>query len=514
MSGRRILLTLFVLLCAGYVLQYAICVVSGASYSPYYFGGTRGGGIGSASLGQQAYYNSTTTVTGRAVLSPCSFSGSTADVQINAAVAALSADGGVIHADCYGATAQTIAATVTLGSATQPSAASTPITMTTTLTLTSANNGQTFDHYRISTTNGPCVKMVNVSNVIISNSEIGPCGQNNSDNDSTGIEIIGGSGDKIYDSYIHVENRARTNSFSPTRSHSNIQGSGSGGSGGPTDITVQGNVICYGAANVRALDGATGWIVNGNFLCNPRGYDGSGNNFQAANSWNMLVENNFMYNCRLGSADSHQPTCPANRRYLLNENVEDNVNFYYDSESPAAAGTITGNYIVGGHSGSGSGTQADQGADGETVTNNTVLEVGNVGIAHASGANYTSVGNRIWSNNASPSANLVGEFDARMASGFPFGPCTVKNNVSNTHGGAADNNGYWPGDTSPCQGISGSVYSGNTFGAGADSILGLDAAMTAADVMAKIPPPLIPPIPKNCVVKSPYSTQTSLPSCQ
>ena len=27
------------------------------------------------------------------------------------------------------------------------------------------------------------------------------------------------------------------------------------------------------------------------------------------------------------------------------------------------------------------------------------------------------------------------------------------------------------------------------------------------------PPPLIPPLPKNCVVTSPYSTQTSLPPC-
>ncbi len=27
------------------------------------------------------------------------------------------------------------------------------------------------------------------------------------------------------------------------------------------------------------------------------------------------------------------------------------------------------------------------------------------------------------------------------------------------------------------------------------------------------PPPAIPPLPKNCVAKSPYSTQTSKPGC-
>ena len=40
------------------------------------------------------------------------------------------------------------------------------------------------------------------------------------------------------------------------------------------------------------------------------------------------------------------------------------------------------------------------------------------------------------------------------------------------------------------------------------------AAYTALTPPAeKIPPPLIPPQPKNCVVNSPYSTQTSLPRC-
>ena len=146
--------------------------------------------------------------------------------------------------------------------------------------LTSANDGQTFENYRISTTSGPCVKLTGVSNVTFSNSDIGPCGEDNSDNDSTGIEMIGGAGNSIYDSYIHVENRAKTNSFSPTRSHSNIQGAGNGSTGGPTNITIQGNVICYGAANVRAFDNSSGWTVNGNYLRNLRGFDGSGDQFR------------------------------------------------------------------------------------------------------------------------------------------------------------------------------------------------------------------------------------------
>jgi hypothetical protein len=58
--------------------------------------------------------------------------------------------------------------------------------------------------------------------------------------------IIGGSGNNIYDSYIHVENRALTNSFSSTASHAGIQGKGA------ANVTIQGNVVCYGSANFRA----------------------------------------------------------------------------------------------------------------------------------------------------------------------------------------------------------------------------------------------------------------------
>jgi hypothetical protein len=99
---------------------------------------------------------------------------------------------------------------------------SNPAGAQTTLSLTSANNGQTFDDYRITTTSGPCVLMKGASNVTISNANIGPCGQNNSDSDSNGIEINGGSGNNVFDGYIHVENRAATNSFSPTLSHTGI----------------------------------------------------------------------------------------------------------------------------------------------------------------------------------------------------------------------------------------------------------------------------------------------------
>ena len=79
-------------------------------------GGAGGGGVNTSLLGQSPYYATTSTVSGGRELKPCAFAGATADVQINAAVTALPSGGGVIDASCYGATAQTIAGTITLGS--------------------------------------------------------------------------------------------------------------------------------------------------------------------------------------------------------------------------------------------------------------------------------------------------------------------------------------------------------------------------------------------------------------
>lgn len=90
-----------------------------------------------------------------------------------------------------------------------PSAMPSPTTLTTTLALTSANNGQTFNHYRISTTRGPCVTITDATGITISNSNIGPCGGTagtSNTTDSTGVKLTGAShNNAVYDSYIHTE---------------------------------------------------------------------------------------------------------------------------------------------------------------------------------------------------------------------------------------------------------------------------------------------------------------------
>ncbi len=393
-----------------------------------------------------------------------------------------------------------------------PTPTSTPITRTTTLVLTSANNGQTFNNYRISTTSGPCVSITGASNITIENSNIGPCGQNNSDNDSTGIEMSGGSGINIYDSYIHVETEANTNSYSQTHSHSDIEAGGRSGSG-TTNVTIQGNIICFGAADIRAESGSNGWVVNGNYLCNPTGRDGSGNEFQVTDSWNETVENNYVYNCLNSPPNSQVPKCGPG--YVHDSSNEDAINFYYDSSNSTTDGTVIGNYMFGNQTGpndieaagsfNGCNVEADQNAYNLTVTNNTMLQ--GTGICDDASGPFHASGNKVWSNNVSNS-KIVASYDNNHT-----GPCVWQNNTLTTHGGGTNNNYYWAGNSPTCSSFSGYVFSGNIVGAAADTALGLNSSMTAAQVMAQVVPPLIPPMPKNCAVKSPYTTQTSKASC-
>jgi hypothetical protein len=387
-------------------------------------------------------------------------------------------------------------------------------TLTSTLVLTSANNGQTFNNYRISTTSGPCVVINNATNITIENFNIGPCGQNNSNNDSNGIEIHGGSGINIYDSYIHIDNLGGEayGNLSTTRSHENIIGVGSGGGGGPTDITIQGNVVGNGSSNIFSTDHSNGWVINGNYIFNAQGHDGASEQIQPVNSWNMAIENNYLYSCQKTVTTQYDPICPASPAYLYGDVTQDNVNFWNNAPQGHPAGTVSGNYIIGGGWNDGTGITADQYADGLTVTNNTVLEVGNAPLGHYSGNDWTATGNIAWANFAIYSTQ-VAAYDNNGYSVSDFGPCLWQNNIMTTHGGAKDNNYYWAGKSPTCSSMTGYGFNGNTVGAAADSALGLNSSMTAAQVMAHIPPPLIPPTPKNCVVKSPYTTQTSKPSC-
>ena len=65
-----------------------------------------------------------------------------------------------------------------------------------------ARSGQVIENVHVTTTSGSCIVVNGVSNVIIRNSEIGPCGQPG-DRDTQGVEISNASNITIQRNVIH-----------------------------------------------------------------------------------------------------------------------------------------------------------------------------------------------------------------------------------------------------------------------------------------------------------------------
>ncbi len=380
-------------------------------------------------------------------------------------------------------------------------------TLTSTLTLTSANSGQAFDNYRISTSSGDCVDLNGATNVTFQNSDIGPCA-------GRGITITGGSGDKVYDSYIHVENLAT----GCCDSHDGIFINGS------SNDAVQGNVVAYGESNVQAFN-STNIAVIGNFLLNPQGPFPRGEQIQTGGGSNITVTNNFTLSSRdktLGPAIGTNDAAPIlYGQDATGNRPSDNISFWKTQTVDAE-----NNYITGGldatapNSG---GAQAASGcaliSDGSnalatnnaTLKNNTIVNAGQCGIGIATGTNQVVTGNKTINLNPNGHGDTADYIWKQYTPAC--GPVLLNGNIGSLIRSTGYASGYWNGGGCgpvTCDGTNSNIDNCNTFDYGS----GRTAYSLLTPIVNKLPPPLIPPLPKNCVVKSPYSTQTSLPSCQ
>ena len=401
----------------------------------------------------------------------------------------------------------------------QPAATPTPTVLTSTLTLTSANNGQTFNDYSISTTSGPCVEMTDVSNVTIQDSNIGPCGTNNSSADSTGVEIVGGSSDNIYDSYIHVENLSSDGGDD----HEGVLVSGA------SNVTIQGNVFAYNETSVEVNGGASsGIVINGNMSINPRGPFPRGQHFQTGSGTsNVTIANNRELSCQQAAttcgnhsaAGDNPPTnCLACSASTLSG---DTFAYYADQEDAnnifgTAGATITGNWIEGGDSPSGQAILLDTGSSGTMLIENNVLKnTGHGGIGPYAGSGTIS-GNKLES-----STDIDPNQNGMYISNIAGGGCGPWNVSGNTLSEAEYASSVCNAATSTCSfnsdGNDGSCgntnYTNNTFDDGNYGANSAPGFKLLNPIATTNPPPLIPPVPKNCVAKSPFSTQTSKPGC-
>jgi hypothetical protein len=331
----------------------------------------------------------------------------------------------------------------------------------------SAENGRVIENLKITSDTGPCVTIRNSVDVTIRNLEIGPCRGN-------GLIIEGGARVKVLDSYIHPE--------APK------VGCCDHGNGvfarWTTDLLIQGNVIAYGESNIEIHKSKAVKVV-GNFLLNPTNDRSRGENVQTwSGCQNVLVEDNYTLSSRDAST------------YKYSEVQEDSLSFGYTEEV-----TVRRNYVRGGHSASGCGIIADEGANQVRFINNIVVDSGQCGIGISDGIDQLVDGNSVVNSLPVVGGGNTAIYVWRvMPKSPPCGRVLISNNVASQLKPDGTESGFWNGGG--CEPV---TASNNTFGAVARGRL--------TPVPVKLPPPLIPPKPYSCTARSPFSNQTSWPMC-
>lgn len=340
-----------------------------------------------------------------------------------------------------------------------------PLTSSGTTLIIRNQNHRVYKNLSVSTLTGDCIDAENSTNITIEASQIGPCGGN-------GISISGGSKIQIVDSYVHPE----------TKSSGCCDHNDSIFVAGTTAVTIQGNVLAYGESNIEASQHAKQLDVIGNFLLNPRGPFPRGQNVQAWGASDVTVEGNYT----LSSTNT--------KRYKYPDDQEDSINFGVGSNFIAKD-----NYITGGHSPSGCGLIADDGANGSSFLDNQLVDTGGCGIGIASGTQQLVRDNKIINRTPVPGAGNTALYVWSQYK-VKCGPVSVAGNVATELRKDGTQSGYWDGG-----GCSPVTLQHNVWNERAKKLL------TPPD--KKLPPPLIPPKPNHCVIESPYSTQTKWPAC-
>lgn len=209
-------------------------------------------------------------------------------------------------------------------------------------------SNRTYSGLRITNPNGRCITGSGVTNVRITNSEIGPCG-NGTDSEQLGIGI--------YDS---------------------------------SNVTVDRNIIHDVATGLDAVR-STGIVFSHNYVYNIRGPFPSG---QAVQFENIRGANSKVV-CNIINNNEQAGT-------------EDNISMWMSFGDPSSPIQIAYNRVRGGHSRTGSGIIAGDGNNSGNIDvhDNTVVNVNNAGIGVTSGVNIRVRNNRIYNNGPYTSVGL------------------------------------------------------------------------------------------------------------
>jgi len=331
---------------------------------------------------------------------------------------------------------------------------------------------------------GNCVTITGSTNITIKNSEIGPCGSN-------AIVVSGGSGNNIYDNYIHPE--APAGAF----------GTGNGIYASATStLTIQGNVIVWGDNDLLILDVAT-LNVTGNFIFQSRGgtghrgdpiqvWDASNSHTNYNANTNLTITNNYVLNC---SNDGLDPTYCASLGSLRSTYVSNREDTFGIGLS---TGVVIQNNFLAGHPNSTSGCslQADYATKNFQYLSNRLVDTWG-------GPNFsqTTTGladsNKILSFVNAPSgncSNVAVSWNWDTSNGLTCSGISFSNNLGSTLTNGSESTTFFSGQCGS------TTETNDTWGSAARTTLSADSAFLTA--------PVIPPQPFACVAVSPFTNNT------
>lgn len=217
-----------------------------------------------------------------------------------------------------------------------------------------AVSGQVIENVHVVASTGTCITIEGVSNVVVRNSEIGPCGPETSVTEDMGIRVQNGA----------------------------------------SNVTIERNVIHNASSGVYVTQATGPFVFDRNYVYNirgpmPRGQMIQFNGFSGANS---------RVTCNISDG---QPGTRYGVAHGVNQRLEDHINMYGASGTSSSRLEVAYNRIRGYGPGSTTGTGimvGDNGGSWVWAHDNTIVNSGGGGFAIAGGNNNTHQRNRSFNN--------------------------------------------------------------------------------------------------------------------
>ncbi len=233
-------------------------------------------------------------------------------------------------------------------------------------------SGVTIRGVRIQNPSGRCVQIRNASNIVIEDSEIGPCAGN-------GVEITNSHNVTVRDNYVHTERSGATTMNSGLGVHIITS----------SQILVQGNRFERNETSVYGYTPGHSIRVVGNYSLNPLGPYPRGQHVQL---WSCNKGGPLEQRCEVSS--NYGRLDPERGSVLGATHTEDMINVGKSNYF-----LVEDNYVIGGDSASGCGIIVEGPASYTTIRDNVVIRTAQCGIG-VSNSDHTLVeSNRVLDTN-------------------------------------------------------------------------------------------------------------------